>query len=309
MRQRCILFLICVVSMWDCKGAYADSDAFARYVQMRDGYIAQARTAYDVLVAQCKEIERTKGYGAGQECRAKDDREAASGRLDDLERQLQQLIGPYIRKGFSAKGKINLETLAPELGYGKLDGLIYSSVDGRTTILVTTKELLINWLNTSFEWPGGAGVHDPMAVLGTEPFYTQALGFDNHASDLGDLPILKPKGATVATAMLSTWSQDVVNFPPYLILATELYGDRVYLLSQQINVTMPPIQTCSRIFQKLWDSNREDDADVEYRRCYARKVRQRNSFAAVLRQAQSLGDRAATSSPTTREIRAPYESE
>ena len=53
----------------------------------------------------------------------------------------------------------------------------------------------------------------------------------------------------------------------------------------------------------------EDDADVEYRRCYARKVRQRNSFAAVLRQAQSLGDLAATSSPTTREIRAPYESE
>ena len=137
------------------------SGAFARYVQMRDGYIAQARTAYDVLVAQCKEIERTEGYGAGQECWAKDDREAASGRLDDLERQLQQLIGPYIRKGFSAKGKINLETLAPELGYGKLDGLIYSSVDGRTTILVTTKELLINWLNTSFEWPGGAGVHDP----------------------------------------------------------------------------------------------------------------------------------------------------
>jgi hypothetical protein len=51
MRQRCILFLICVVSMWDCKGAYADSDAFARYVRMRDG----------------------------QECWAKDDREAASG--------------------------------------------------------------------------------------------------------------------------------------------------------------------------------------------------------------------------------------
>ena len=292
-----VFVLICAVALWGCKGAYADSDAFARYVQTRDGYIAEARTAYDALLVRCKEIERTKGYGAGHECWAKEDGAAASGRLDDLERQLQQLVGPYVRKGFSAKGKINLDTLAPELGYGKLDGLIYSSVDGRTTILVTTQELLTHWLNTSFEWPG-AGVHDPMAVLGTEPFYTQALGFDNHASNLGDLAILKPKGASVATAMLSTWSQDVVNFPPYLILATEVYGDRVYLLSQEIYVKMPPIQTCSEVFQKLSDSNRDSDADLEYRRCYARKVRRRNSFAAALRQAQSLVDGAVTSSPT-----------
>lgn len=297
MRQHCWLVLICAVALWGCKGAYADSDAFARYVQVRDGYIAEARTAYDALLAQCREIEKTQGYGARQECWAKDNRAAASARLDDLQRQLQQLIGPYIRKGFSAQGKINLETLAPELGFGKLDGLIYSSVDGRTTILVTTKDVLTHWLNTSFEWPG-AGVHDPMAVLGTEPFYTQALGFDNHASNLGDLAILKPKGASVATAMLSTWSQDVVNFPPDLILATEVYGDRVYLLSQEIHVKMPPIQTCSQVFQQLEDSNRDADADVEYRRCYARKVRQRNSFAAALRQAQSLVDEAVTSSPT-----------
>lgn len=297
MRQHCWRVLICAVALWGCKGAYADSDAFARYVQVRDGYIAEARAAYDALLTQCKEFERAKGYGAGRECWAKEDRAAASERLDDLQRQLQQLVGPCIRKGFSARGKINLETLAPELGFGKLDGLLYSSVDGRTTILVTTKDLLDYWLNTSFEWPG-ARVHDPMTVLGTEPFYTRALGFDNHASDLGDLPILKPKGATVASAMLSTWSQDVVNFPPYLILATEVYGDKVYLLSQEIHVKMPPIQACSRAFQKLEDSNRDAEADVEYRRCYAKKVKQCNSFAAAFRQAQSLVDGAVTPLPT-----------
>jgi hypothetical protein len=294
-----MVLLIGAMSLWGCKGVCADSDAFARYIQTRDGYIAQARPAYDEFVAQCKEIERIKGAGAAQEFWAKGDQTrgaAASENLDDLEKQLQQLIGPYIRKGFSANGKINLETLAPELGYGRLDGLIYTSVDGRTTVLVTTRDLLTLWLNTSFEWPS-AGVHEPMAVLGAEPFYTQALGFDAHASNLGDLPVLKPDGATVATAMLSAWSQDVVNFPPNLILATEVYGDRVYLLSQQIDVKMPPIKTCSQVFQKLWNSERDGDADAEYRRCYAREIRrQRNSFAAVLRQSQSLVDGAATSS-------------
>ena len=54
-----MLFLICAVSLWACKGAYADSDAFAHYVQTRDGYIAQARD-----LAQPRKRTPAASYGA-----------------------------------------------------------------------------------------------------------------------------------------------------------------------------------------------------------------------------------------------------
>src|SRR5258708_5422074 len=60
----------------------------------------------------------------------------------DLEKQLRQIVGPVEIKGFAAPGKSNLDTLFKgDQGFGLLDGLVYSSTDDKTHVVVTTDAL------------------------------------------------------------------------------------------------------------------------------------------------------------------------
>src|SRR5262245_39433252 len=83
----------------------------------------------------------------------------------DLENQLRQIIGTSDIKGFSAQGKSNLDTLFKgDAGFGLLDGLVYSSADEKTHIIVTTEALLDHWLRDHKDWWGPAVANVPQDV-------------------------------------------------------------------------------------------------------------------------------------------------
>jgi hypothetical protein len=260
------------------------------YLAARDRYITAAAARDAASDAKYREISKAKGYIAAHEFLTEESAKQEPD-LNDLESRLNRLMGPFVLEGYPDTGKINLETLNPELGFGKLDGLTYVSVDKNTTILVTTRELLIDWLKTQSEW-AGPFPQDVRGVLGKEQFYTYATGPDDMRSvDLGDIPVAAPAGATYASAMLASWTADSVNAAPDMILASVARGDRIFVLSQRLGIKLKAEPTCDRLWNESVNSSKADNADGEYQRCFAKRVLKQSRFRTVIQQAQTLINR------------------
>src|SRR6266853_3688207 len=66
---------------------------------------------------------------------------------DELGRLLRPIVGPVAIKGFLAPGRTNIDTFFKgDEGFGLLDGLLFSSADDKTHVVVTTDALLDHWL-------------------------------------------------------------------------------------------------------------------------------------------------------------------
>src|SRR5437660_458104 len=93
------------------------------------------------IAARDRYIETFKKYEDAHQSNDRSDEEAGRA-LRDLEAQLQRIIGPVSIKGFSGAGKINLQTLVQEEGFGMMDGLVFDNAPNSTThhleVFVTT---------------------------------------------------------------------------------------------------------------------------------------------------------------------------
>ena len=105
--------------------------------------------------------------------------------LNDLEKQLRNIIGEITIDGFSNQGKINLASLTSgDQGFGQLDGLSVSFQDGKAQVVITTDALLRAWLRGHKNWWGKDSTSPPNVpsrvedALNSESFYTQALSTD-----------------------------------------------------------------------------------------------------------------------------------
>jgi hypothetical protein len=99
------------------------------YFAARDGYIQKFKSA---------------GTSGKIDDRTLNDEKRARG---DLEQQLRRIVGPFNPQGFSGLGKSNLASLFEgDEDFGLLDGLVFSSKNGKTRVLVTTSALTDNWL-------------------------------------------------------------------------------------------------------------------------------------------------------------------
>jgi hypothetical protein len=67
--------------------------------------------------------------------------------LSKLEKELQLIIGPVDVAHFPKRGKINLETLQQDAGFGQVDGLRFNSE--HELLFVTTTGLLNAYLQTA----------------------------------------------------------------------------------------------------------------------------------------------------------------
>ena len=193
--------------------------------------------------------------------------------LSDLETQLKAIIGPLSIKGVSPEGKINLDTLLKELGYGKLDGLVHASPDKGTSAVATTVALLKGWLKAHENWwPGERNVpQDIEGALTSEEFYTQAVGTGAAFAKFADIPVTPSAGTSFATAMLVLQRQDVGPWMPNEILVSAVHGDRVFVLSQPVSVTIEPIPACAAVQRRF-----QKKADVAFRRCFGERIKEQS---------------------------------
>lgn len=267
------------------------------YLLSRDAYVAR--------------FSRAEGVDAARDPKLPSMEEA----LKDLEAQLRRIVGAPKLQGVGPGGRIHLGTLSDDdVDFGLLDGLVFESEDGGTRIVVTTATLFAAWLRAHRQWEGSAPLPaDPAAALASDDFYTQAIGMDAAISRFADLPLRRPAGVEVATAMLAAERQDIGPTVPRSIVVAQLQADRLLLVRAPVRARVAAIPACDAVWSEyegraeaaheayrasgLKDDARfeeytrlQDQGDGAFRRCFGEQAKRQPFFPELLRQAQELAD-------------------
>src|SRR6266446_5160730 len=226
--------------------------------------------------------------------------------LSKLEKQLQLIIGPVDIAHFPKRGKINLETLYQDAGFGQLDGLRFDSK--HELLFVTTTGLLNSYLQQRKELPTELG-----KLAKAEEFYSVALYWDEAVTHFAEVPVRTTNDKSFAYAFLGLWAQDIGPFPPKTLFVFFANGDRVFVVSTDVQSSIDQIAECKDVWDgfkkksdaafaayqasELKEQNASDDM-VRYEeegfraycRCFEQRAKMEPFFKQLTEQAQSLVD-------------------
>jgi len=257
------------------------TSAEKRYIALRDSTLAKFATATEESLKQM-------------------DEEAA---LKELENAVRAAVGPVkiTLKGLPVEGRSNVEALTPASGFGHLDGLVFTSAaDGwKTYVVVTTTTLLRHWLEDRQQRERGVPRQVGAALHSGNFYWWQAN--DSHFTKYADLPILKPRSASLAVAVLGLHSNGLVKGTPNEVNVSVIQGDRLFVATTPAKLKTDPIPACERIWRKMMarpldktdprdDMRREDEAAEAFARCFTEYAPTQRWFPAANRQAQRLMD-------------------
>jgi hypothetical protein len=226
--------------------------------------------------------------------------------LGELEQQIPTIVGPINIIGFPKQGKINLETLLPELGFGQVDGLKF--VSDQESLFVTTEILLKNYLVKHPKLPKKL-----KNLSKSEDFYRLVFHSDAAVTCYTEVPV-KKKDQSFAYAFLGVSTQYIGH-----ILPTEIYvfvskENKILLVCAKVIVEIPDIPECRKEWEKfdkkkanafelyrsselknkkaLDESFRYENQGFEaYHHCYSKNAKNQQFFISLKRQAQSIVDR------------------
>jgi len=257
-----------------------------------------ASPVQDYLAARDAYLQQFKDNTADDE----PTRAALARARHDLEARLQLVLGTVRIEGFG-EPRLNLDSLSEgDEGFGLLDGLVYLSADEKTSIVVTTDELLDKWLVGHKAWWGDKEDMPPgtQAALKSEAFYNQALNTDAHFYKFVDVPLGKLRDTTFAYAALVGRAQDLGPQTPNEIVAVLRRAGRTYVIWAPANATIAAPPTCARKWGKAEDQaaaaqsdkgeRLRDEGYRAYRRCFAGEAPHAGYFPAVVKRARALAD-------------------
>lgn len=150
----------------------------------------------------------------------------------ELDRLIRAVLGSQSPEGFDA-GQFNLTTLfSGDIDFGKLDGLVFEADGGDTRMVLSTRSMLMNWLQAKWQDPNDR--LSPDVAMKSETFYLRAIGSD--AAILRYADIWFESGD--AFAILAARTQDAPPFEADEVFVTAIRGDRVFVASARIE---PPL--------------------------------------------------------------------
>jgi hypothetical protein len=259
-----------------------------KYLETRDNFIRQFSTATS--------IDDTSDQKA----------------LSKLEKQLQLIIGPVDVAHFPKQGKINLETLQQDAGFGQLDGLRFDS--DHELLFVTTTGLLNAYLQQHRKLPTELG-----KLAKAEEFYSLAFYWDEAVTHFAELPVRTTNDKSFAYAFLGLWAQDIGPFPPKNLFVFFTNGDRVFVVSTEAQSKIDQIAECKDLWDSLKkksdaasatdqaselkdqkatdDMQREEEDFRAYYRCFEQRVKTEPFFKQLTKQAQTVVDNLQKQSP------------
>lgn len=232
--------------------------------------------------------------------------------LKSLGRRLETIIGPVRAKGFSRTPQINLEDLFPQdLGYGKLDALLFRGDDREGTLWVTTPSLVDAWL--ALQGPRRIP-SDRATALQTPDFYTFAIEYDVAVYDFGSFTVPDARQLGIVEAMMmNTGQDDRGRAPPSALLMTVERRGRIYILTTPLAVIIEPSRRCLKTLDSLYalgDQWRAQTAgrpatasdsgplprlqkapaepDSAFRRCYGEQAPSDPRFQRIVEQVRSI---------------------
>ena len=266
-----------------------------KYFETRDNFIREfekASTPLDSL--------------AEQDQHALDEKDEHA--LAELEKQLKAIVGPVNVEGFPKEGKINLETLQKDYGFGQVDGLRFSAK--QEYLFVTTDNILKKYLTGQPKLP-----KDLAELSRTGEFYTCAFTPGEAVTYFAEIPVKSPNGKSYVRAFLGLTAQDIGPFIPKDVFVFVTKGNRILAVQSQAATEITEIPQCrnewKRFAKKKADANElyrssglnnekafdegvqqyEQQGFEAYQRCYDREARNQKFFASLKKQAQSIVDR------------------
>jgi hypothetical protein len=227
--------------------------------------------------------------------------------LAELEKQLKAIVGPFNVEGFPKKGKINLETLYQDYGFGQADGLRFSAKE--ENLFVTTDNILKKYLAGQPELP-----KDLAELSKTGEFYVRAITAEAAVTYYAEIPVKSANGKSYVHAFLGLTAQDIGPFIPKDIFVFVTNGNRILAVQSPAATEVTEIPQCrdewERFAKKKSDavevyrssgSNNQKASDESvqyeeqgfeaYHRCYEREAKNQKFFASLEKQAQSIVDR------------------
>ena len=232
--------------------------------------------------------------------------------LSKLEKQLQLIIGPVDVAHFPKRGKINLETLQQDAGFGQVDGLRFGSE--YELLFVTTKGLLNAYLQQHKDLPTELG-----KLAKAEEFYSLAFDWDAAVTHFAEVPVRTTNDKSFAYAFLGLWGQDIGPFPPKHLFVFFANGDRVFVISTEAKSKIDQIAECKDLWERLKkesdaasaadqasehkdekpsdDMQRETEDFRAYCKCFEQRVKMEPFFKQLPKQAQALVDNLQKQSP------------
>jgi len=225
--------------------------------------------------------------------------------LSKLEKQLQLIIGPVDVAHFPKRGKINLETLQQDAGFGQVDGLRFGAE--WEVLFVTTTGLLNAYLQQHKELPTELG-----KLAKAEEFYSLAFDWDAAVTHFAEVPVRTTNDKWFAYAFLGLWGQDNGPSPPKHLFVFFANGDRVFVVSTEAKSKIDQIAECKDLWERLKKesdaataadqaSERKDEKPTEkmqreeedfraYCRCFEQRAKMEPFFKQLTEQAQTLVD-------------------
>lgn len=230
--------------------------------------------------------------------------------LSKLEKQLQLIIGPVDVAHFPKRGRINLETLQQDAGFGQVDGLRFGSED--EILFVTTTGLLNAYLQQNKELPTEL---DKLAKA--EEFYSSVFNWDAAVTHFADVPVTTTNDKSFAYAFLGLWAQEIGPFPPKHLFVFFGNGDRVFVVSTEVQSNIDQIAECKDVWdgfkkksdaafaayqaselkdekaQKATDDNMQKNEEEGFRaycKCFEQRAKMDPFFKQLTKQAQTLVD-------------------
>ena len=226
--------------------------------------------------------------------------------LSKLEKQLQLIIGPVDVAHFPKRGKINLETLQQDAGFGQVDGLQFDSKHG--LLFVTTAGLLNSYLQQHKELPTELG-----KLAKAQEFYSLVFYWNEAVTHFAEVPVRATNDKWFAYAFLGLWRQDIGPSPPKNLFVFFANGDRVFVMSTEVQSNIDQIAECKDVWDKfkkksvaafaayrelelkgqkpIDDSVRyEDEGFSAYCRCFEQRVKMEPFFKQLTKQAQTVVD-------------------
>ena len=252
-----------------------------KYLETRDNFIRQFSTASSI------------------------DDKSDEKALSKLEKQLQLIIGPVDVAHFPKRGKINLETLQQDAGFGQVDGLRFGAE--WEVLFVTTTGLLNAYLQQHKNLPT-----ELSTLAKAEEFYSLALDWDAAVTHFAEAPVRTTNDKWFAYAFLGLWGQDIGPFPPKHLFVFFANGDRVFVVSTEAKSKIDQIAECKDLWERLKkesdaasaadqaserkdekptdDMQREEEDFRAYCRCFEQRAKMEPYFKQLTKQAQTLVD-------------------
>jgi len=222
-----------------------------------------------------------------------------------LEKLLREILKDSKIDSVGKYGKINLETLQQDLGFGMLDGLVLNKYSSNSLqIFVTTKTLFHNFFKSS-----QISSIDNLNPRLLDDVLT-ALVSDAHSSVFYSENIHSSK-CNIVYGGIQTISQDIGRFTPDIIFVLISNGDYVYIIQKYLDKPINGIKDCQFIYDSIYgysdkyyseyeNSNLQDTtafnnkiefevtAWEKYCDCYQNNFRTDNQFESILKQIKSI---------------------